>query len=77
MKRDCSVCGKELDINLRKDKSYFGGNYFGKVEIPFGKGKYIKTGKTKINKKIIDVVKWDGKEKEIEYWECDKCFKED
>jgi len=50
MKRNCSICGKEPNIKLRKDKSYSGGNYFGKL---------------------------DSRKKEIEYWECNKCFNED
>ena len=31
MKRACSICGKELIIQLKKDRTYSGGNYFGKL----------------------------------------------
>ena len=41
-----------------------------------GTGKYKKVGKTRIGKMKVDVVKWTGKEKEVEYWECNKCYEE-
>ena len=67
-KKMCAVCGR------RKGK-----NYFGKMKIPIGKGKWKKVGTTTILKPIqerTDIVKWTGKQKEVEYWECDKCFNE-
>jgi len=76
IQRDCSICGKEIEIRVNKDKTYFGGDYFGKIKLPFGKGKYSKVGKTDLLGKEVDVVKWNGKEKEIEHWECNKCSKE-
>lgn len=74
MIRRCSVCGKKLVIKL-VDKKTVGGHYFGTIKLPVGKGEYKKTGHDKTLN--VDVVKWTGKKKEMEYWECKKCFKED
>ncbi|MDO8623657.1 MAG: hypothetical protein Q7R52_05420 [archaeon] len=76
MIKKCVVCGKKLNIKLNKDRIYNGGYYFGKVNAPIGKGKWKKVGKTKLLGKMIDVVKWTGKNKKVEYWECKKCFNE-
>ena len=76
LKRKCLICGKEIKIRLNKDKTYSGGNYFGKIKLPLGKGKYFRVGKTNLLGKDIGVVKQNGKEKEVEYWECDKCASE-
>lgn len=46
------------------------------MKIPVGKGRYVKIGKTKLLDRKINVIKWNGKEKEIEYWECNKCVSE-
>ncbi len=64
LKRTCAVCGKEIKVIIYKDRSYRGGHYFGKMEIPIRKGKYKK----------VDVVDWTGEKKEVEYWECSKCY---
>ena len=32
IKRKCLICGKEIKIKLKKDKTYSGGNYFGKIK---------------------------------------------
>ena len=77
LKKACGVCGKKLEIILDKDKNYSVGHYFWKIKIPVGKGEYIKIGTFSILKKKYDVVKWTGKEKEFEYWECDKCYYEE
>lgn len=77
--RRCSVCGEKMKIKLNKDKTYFGGNYFGKMKVPIGKGEWKKVGTSTILKSIqkrTDVVKWTGKEKEVEYWECNKCYEQ-
>lgn len=76
IKRNCLVCGKEIKIRLNKDRTYSGGDYFGKIKLPIGKGKYIKIDKLNLFNNKADVVRWNGKEKEIEYWECNKCSKE-
>lgn len=57
-------------------RKYTNGHYFGKFKIPLKPGEYKKTGTTKIGRSKADVVKWTGKQKEIEYWECNKCFDE-
>ena len=73
MKRMCSVCGKSINI-LLQGKKYDNGHYFGKFRIPIGHGEHKKIGTCKSGKFKFDVVKWTGKEKEAEYWECNKCF---
>ncbi|MDO8740625.1 MAG: hypothetical protein Q7J54_03590 [Candidatus Woesearchaeota archaeon] len=77
MKKRCIVCGKKLNIILNKDKTYKGGYYFGKMRVQIGKGKLVKVGTTKLLGKKIDIVKWTGKSKKAEYWECKKCFNEE
>lgn len=71
----CSVCGKTINVILN-GKKYTNGHYFGKFKLPLKPGKYKKVGTIKIGRSKIDVVKWTGKEKEVEYWECNKCFDE-
>lgn len=75
MIRECMVCGKKIKINIDKKGCYDNGHYFGKMKLPMGKGEYKKIGTSKLLKKPVDVVKWTGKEKKVEYWECNKCFK--
>ena len=65
-----------MRIKLGKDEKYNKGHYFGKIEVPVGKGKYKKAGICRLGKNEIGVVKWLGKKAKIEYWECDDCFKE-
>ena len=74
--RKCLVCGKSIRIKVYEDGHYNKGYYFKKLKIPIGKGEFKKIRTTKIGKRKIDVVKWAGKEKEIEYWECNDCFEE-
>ena len=75
--RTCLVCGKRISIIRYKDGHYKNAQYFGKMKIPIkDTGEYKKVGTTKLFKKKIDVVKWTGKEKETEYWECNSCFEE-
>ena len=73
MKRKCSVCGKTISITLHGRK-YNNGNYFGKIKLPVGKGENKKVGVYKPGKHEFNIVKWTGKYKELEYWECNKCF---
>ena len=77
IKRECLVCGKKLSIKVKENRTYKGGYYFGKIKFSVGKGKYKKVGKSKVLGKMSNIVKWTGKQKEVEYWECKKCFKED
>jgi len=76
MIRKCVVCGKCVKINLDKKGHYDNGHYFGKFKLPLkGTGCYKKVGASKILGEKVDVVKWTGKEKEVEYWECNRCCK--
>lgn len=74
--RKCLVCGKKIHVRVYQDGHHKGGYYFGAIKIPIGKGEYKKVGTSKIAKRKFDVVKWTGKEKEAEYWECNDCFEE-
>ena len=75
--RKCIVCSKPIRIKVYEDGHYNNGHYYNKIKLPIkGTGKYKKVGTTKIGKHQIDVVDWTGKEKEIEYWECNECFDE-
>lgn len=79
LKRNCAVCGKSLEIIVKKNEKtgenkYSGGHYIGRVKLPFGEGQYIKT-KEKIFEEKRYVYRWTGKEKKIEYWECNSCYK--
>lgn len=76
LNRRCVFCGKKITIVRYNDKYYRGGQYFGKHKIPIGKGEYKKVGTTKLFKRKVSVVKWTGKEKEVEYWECNACYNE-
>ncbi|KXB05491.1 hypothetical protein AKJ51_04990 [candidate division MSBL1 archaeon SCGC-AAA382A20] len=63
----CSVCGERQ-----------GKHYFGTIEIPRGKGEHIKVGETTFGDVLntpMDVVKWTGEKEQVEYFECEKCFK--
>jgi hypothetical protein len=78
IQRKCVVCGKKLTIKIAHNGKYDKGHYFGVMKIPIkGTGKYVKTGKFKFGKMEGNVVKWTGKKKEVEYWECEKCFNEE
>ena len=74
--RRCVVCGKRIRIILYADGFYRNGHYFRKMKVPIGKGEYKKVGTSKLFGKNVNVVKWTGKEKEVEYWECEACYKE-
>ncbi len=76
--KHCAVCGRKLEITIHPDSSYDGGHYFGKMNIPIGKGENVKIGEHKIGQLKYTVVKGTGKHKKVEYWECDDCYhKED
>ncbi|MBU0662852.1 MAG: hypothetical protein ABH854_00930 [Candidatus Diapherotrites archaeon] len=77
LKRMCLVCGKKIYTTVFENGRYTNSHYFGVLKLPIeGTGEYIKTGTTKFGKTKADVVKWTGKEKELEYWECDSCYEE-
>jgi NADPH-dependent 2,4-dienoyl-CoA reductase/sulfur reductase-like enzyme len=72
IERDCTDCGKTIEVTVYEDDSYDGGQYFGEVSVPAeaSDGEYEKTGEWKGH----DVVEWTGDEETFEYWECDDCF---
>jgi len=74
--RKCSVCGKVIKPIIYKDGFIRGAFYYGKMNIPIGKGEHIKTGTFKLGNKKYNVSKWTGKEKQVEYWECESCYNE-
>lgn len=76
IKRKCSICGKKISVKLY-GKKYSGAHYFGKIEVPVkGTGEYKKISTLKMGRKSYPVVKWTGKKKYFEYWECEGCFDE-
>lgn len=76
--RKCVICGISIRINVAADRTYDKGHYFGKMKRQIkGTGKWVKVGMFKETGFDCGVVKWTGKEKEFEYWECGKCFNED
>lgn len=77
LKRKCVVCGKTIYTTVFRGGHYSRGHYFGTLRVPIdGTGEYKKTGSMQFGKKKFGVVKWTGKEKELEYWECNACFEE-
>ena len=76
MKRKCTVCGKPIRIKVYPDKHYFPHHYYNKMKLPIGKGEWKKVGTSKLFGKKVNLVDWTGKEKEIEYWECNDCYEE-
>lgn len=75
LKRKCLICGQLFSLTVYADGHYNKGHYFGRLKLPIeGTGEYKKTGFTCIGKQKIAIVKWTGKEKELEYWECNNCF---
>lgn len=73
--RDCSVCGDKIKININAKGRYDNGNYFGTVKIPIAKtGEYEKVRISHVLVVPIAVVRWTGKTKDSEYWECDPCY---
>src|SRR3989338_3811792 len=77
LKRKCLICGKKFSTTVFKNKKYTNGHYFSKLKIPIeGTGEYKKVGVFKFWKLKGDTVKWTGKEREVEYWECNSCYEE-
>jgi len=74
--RVCLVCGKRIRVTLYADRHYRNGHYFATIKFPVGKGEYKKIGTSTLFGKKVDIVKWTGKEKEVEYWECNICYDE-
>src|SRR3989344_7899862 len=74
IRRNCTVCNRLINITLYPDGHYKNGHYYNKIKIPIGRGEYKKVRTTKLFGKKYDVVKWTGKKKEVEYWECNSCY---
>lgn len=75
--RKCVICGKSIKIRVDEKGKYDNGNYFGIMNVPIkGTGHYKKTGTSRLFGRKVSVVKWTGKEKKVEYWECNECYKE-
>jgi len=74
--RRCLVCGKQIRVRIYPDGHYLNGQFFKKLKVPIGQGHYKEIGKTRFGKSRFKVVKWIGKEKEIEYWECNACYEQ-
>lgn len=74
MIRTCVVCGKKIKMKMDDRGHYDNGYYFGRFKLPIGKGEYKKVETSEICGGKHDVVKWTGKEKKVEYWECNACF---
>ena len=75
--RPCLVCGKKQRIVQYKDGHCKGAYYFGIIKDPIeGTGEQVKTGTFKLGRKTGNVVKWTGKTKDYEYWECKNCYQE-
>lgn len=73
--RKCLICGKKMKIKLTRGGRYNTGHFFSKLKIPIeGTGKHVKIGEQKIGKTRYDVVKWTGKSRKVEYWECNSCY---
>ncbi|HIH21342.1 MAG: hypothetical protein J4478_01695 [Candidatus Diapherotrites archaeon] len=75
IKRKCLVCGRKISIVVHKGGVYDKGHYFGDFEIPIeGTGRHKKAGTFRLFGKKYQLVKWTGKERKVEYWECEKCY---
>jgi len=77
LKRKCLICGKYFYTIIRENGKYSNGHYFGKVPTQIeGTGEWKKVGTFRIGKLKGDTVKWTGKEKKFEYWECNSCYED-
>ena len=77
LRRKCTVCGESIRIKVYPDKHHHPHYYYGKIKLPIkGTGEYKEIETTKIGRHKIKVVKWTGKEKEVEDWECNDCYEE-
>lgn len=45
IKRNCSICDKNITIELAKDGQYSGGHYFGKIKLKAEKFEYWECNK--------------------------------
>lgn len=76
IRRQCASCGKHITVQLQGKKP-LNAYYFGRMKLPVGKGKWviISSGKKIMMGKVeIKKARWTGREREVEYWECEKCY---
>lgn len=78
LKRNCAICGRQINAIIHSDRTYLGGWYYFKVPISTKKEwkrvVNLGTKKEKMGNMIVNVLKEDPKTyKEVEYWECSKC----
>lgn len=86
--RNCSICGKELEITLKDDGSYEGGDYFGVIKM----GSDYPVAKLEEGELMVRKITWYKyplhtllylkrlllkQYEDIEYWECDECCNEE
>lgn len=73
--RSCVVCGDRIQIKVGANGRYDNGHFFGVIKVPIKRtGKYRRVGSSKVLGRAVPVVKWTGKERDLEYWECDLCY---
>ena len=73
--RKCIICSNNIRIEVFKNGEYKNGHYFDKIKVPIrSTGEYKNVGTSRLFGKKVNIVKWTGKEKEVEYWECNKCY---
>ncbi|MFH0970437.1 MAG: hypothetical protein V1776_03175 [Candidatus Diapherotrites archaeon] len=77
IRRKCLICGKWMWVRLTKSGHYDKGHFFSKLKFPIeGTGEHVKVGTFRMGGKSHNVVRWTGKVRKVEYWECNKCFDE-
>jgi hypothetical protein len=71
IERDCTECGKIIEITVYEDDTYEGGHYFDEFTVSSEDSdrEYKQTGEREGH----NVVKWTGDEEPYEDWECDDC----
>lgn len=75
--KKCLVCGKKVRIIHYRDGHCRNAYFYGILEDPIeGTGENVKTGVFEYGELKGDVVKWTGKVKKYEYWECEDCYVE-
>jgi len=62
---------------FRHTENHSNDFHYGKISVPVGRGENVKVGTTTLLGKKVNIVRWTGKEKKVEYWECEKCNSEE
>ncbi|OGD65593.1 hypothetical protein A2215_03175 [Candidatus Berkelbacteria bacterium RIFOXYA2_FULL_43_10] len=79
VKKNCSICGKTIPVQLFPSGKYIGGNYFCKIPLCTDeeeeKSRKAGTTKERFGNYVFEVCNKDPKPYAFaEYWECDKCY---